>query len=316
MTSSTSATSRSRASDVGLIATPNSPSQHGGYQRNRTLHGRNCLLGSLLESTFTSITVINDDKAIVCTDNGDICLLDNVNGAQKLYRIKSATFTITAVSLDTERQHIYISGLRGNFMVMKVSSVLDLNGMDSIALRKSTSETNLKSLSTKSEHADEQLSNPSLVSSDMKHYIALAPIEGAIVAIDNHRAIRLLKFDHDETGDPNGSENLLQQLLAHRDGVLGVKWLSARNYFESLYYTWSVGGSVLFWGRDGICKRDLNVDLENGNCANTGLVGGAPAIDDCEPNELRAVNISEKLEYLVAGDRRGVIKCVSRIEKL
>jgi hypothetical protein len=51
----------------------------------KTLPGRNCILDSLKEANFTSVVTVAPNKAIVATDKGDICLIDDtlarINGS-------------------------------------------------------------------------------------------------------------------------------------------------------------------------------------------------------------------------------------------
>lgn len=44
---------------------------------------RNGLLGDLLEATSTSVIALSADQAVICSDAGDVCLLEDTEKAQR-----------------------------------------------------------------------------------------------------------------------------------------------------------------------------------------------------------------------------------------
>jgi WD40 repeat protein len=92
--------------------------------------------------------------------------------------------------------------------------------------------------------------------------------------------------------------DVVQKLPAHGDPVLGVSSLTKFNKANASFYTWSAGGSILFWTPDGTCVQTLQVPLEQ--LANS----------DFEPNELRIVGTFADAHYLVTGDKYGVLRII------
>ncbi|KAK8025601.1 hypothetical protein PG990_003424 [Apiospora arundinis] len=71
---------------------------------SKSLPGRNILLGGLLEATFSCAAAIDETHAIICTETGDICLLDDTAkqtklGSGCLYRGKSGNFATLDLNL-------------------------------------------------------------------------------------------------------------------------------------------------------------------------------------------------------------------------
>src|SRR5690242_18172898 len=57
---------------------------------NKPLSGRNCLLGDLQDATFTSVCQVAPNKAIVASERGDLCLIDETDRDQNFSRIAHA----------------------------------------------------------------------------------------------------------------------------------------------------------------------------------------------------------------------------------
>ncbi|KAI9844558.1 MAG: hypothetical protein M1837_005517 [Sclerophora amabilis] len=92
------------------------------------------------------------------------------------------------------------------------------------------------------------------------------------------------------------------ELPAHPDAVMGVRALSQPHYLSASYFTWSRGGMIIFWGPDGQRKGEMRVDLEH-----------APTNDDELSNELRVVQASPNSNFLVSGDRLGVLRIMDGV---
>lgn len=95
------------AADAKTQPSPASPSV------SNPLPGRNCLLGSLVDSTFTCVVRSMDDRAIVCSEKGDICLIEENEGNQRLVKIEEAGFGITSIATDPESKYVWLGGLGG-----------------------------------------------------------------------------------------------------------------------------------------------------------------------------------------------------------
>ena len=91
-------------------STPTAPSS----PLPKSLSGRNCLLGPLLEAIFTCATRLSDNQAIACSQKGAICLVDDRDGTQRLTKIGHAGFAATCVAIDAECKYLWIGGKDGS----------------------------------------------------------------------------------------------------------------------------------------------------------------------------------------------------------
>jgi hypothetical protein len=79
----------------------------------KSLSGRNCLLGPLADSVFACVTAISQNKAVVCTERGDICLIDDTEGAQRLSKVAHAGFGVSCVAAEPDSNSVWVSGKCG-----------------------------------------------------------------------------------------------------------------------------------------------------------------------------------------------------------
>lgn len=249
---------------------------------NVTLPGRNCILGSLVEQNFTSIVTVSDTKAFVSTEKGDICLLDDSDRAQRLFKVASADFGVTALAADSNGL-LHIAGLNGDMSTMEVSKLVDAAPPPSPTSRDESPPGSppRSPTSPKFHH-------------DTPYIIAMAPIRDLVVSVDSRRAIRLLEVGTDGDASTN---KVVQQLPAQGDGVLGVHSLPLSNTFDASFVTWSADGMVKFWTPDGTAKGDIKVPLEQ-----------LDSID--EANELRTIEPSPHVDFIATGDKYGVLSII------
>lgn len=241
---------------------------------HKTLAGRNCLLESLLETTFTSVVAISQSKAIVASDKGDICLIDDSDGTQRFAKVAEAGFAVASMATDT-RGRLHLASSQGVLKTLDIKTTIDVI--------------------TPPPSPPPRVESPTVTLTTASSQIqAVAALADYLVTVDSQRSIRISHLcasdDESIVGD------VVQKLQAHGDSVLGVAALTKPNIPEASFYTWSAGGSVLFWGQDGLCKTSLDIDLEQ--------------LDnfDVEPNELKTVRTSADASYLVTGDKYGVMR--------
>lgn len=240
---------------------------------HRILYGRNCLLNDLIESTFIGIAPISTSKAIVCSESGDICLLDDSNGNQAFAKVGHVDFVVTAVCRDWQG-NILLSGKEGKIRSIPGQKFLDGQAPGDLS-------------TTASEGAP--LSPPTPL-------LALASLNDHIVAVDASRFIKLIKplaLESETTPDVE------LRLPAHGGPVLGVRPCIASDHADVAFFTWSAEGTILFWTQNGSCKRSVNIELEQ-----------AEGADDGSINELRVVRAFSKGRKLVTGDKYGVLRLV------
>ncbi|KAF2460631.1 WD domain-containing protein, partial [Lineolata rhizophorae] len=253
-----------RQSDIGFaLASPG----------HKTLPGRNCLLGALLESTFTSVAAIGQNKGVIGTDRGDLCVLDDSDGTQRISKVADTGFGITALSYDG-KGCVHVAGVDGSLTKYKLEDIL-------------SAQTPPPSPSPKIDRpSSRQGKKPT-------HTVAIECLGNLLAAVDSRRSIQLL--DMDSRTCPLA---VVQKLPAHGTAVQGVRSLFRPNPFDASFYTWSSGGTVLFWAQDGICKGEISIELEQ--------AGGT----DEDPNELRTVRNSSRVGFLVSGDKYGVLRII------
>lgn len=198
----------------------------------KTLAGRNCLLGVLVETTFSCVASISDDVAVVCSEKGDICLVDD-NDGQKLIKVGHAGFGVTCISADIDRRLICIGG-RGATKTI---------GFDEL----------LKGRTLQESSGDHSYLPSTQLGYGTLYAIALSA--EVCIAVDSQHAISISK-DAIVSGAPT-------PLRAHRDPVLGVRLLYQPNSMAADFFTWSSSGEVLFWDlQGGQRKGSMRIEIE------------------------------------------------------
>lgn len=238
----------------------------------KTLSGRNVLLGPLVEATFTTLVAISDHKAIVCSEKGDVCLLDDSEGA-KLLKLTNTGFQITCLAIDMDTRRVRIGGRHG---------ILKSIGLDDLLSSNTSQEMSL-------------VVGESTPGDDDGHLCAMGYAARSLVTIDSKHSIKISSPDSDEA-DP---KMLNTPFPAHGDAVLGVRLLTDGNPTEASFLTWSANGRIVFWGLDGYSKKSLTVDVEQNNPADEDVI-----------NQCQVVHVSKGADFIVAGDKCGVLKII------
>ncbi|KAK4135657.1 WD40 repeat-like protein [Trichocladium antarcticum] len=81
-------------------------------QAQKPLLGRNILLGPLLDATFCCALPVSDDKAIVCSEAGQM----------KLVKVLDLGFSVSCIA--SRGDNVYVGGKDGQFAVMSLDSIL------------------------------------------------------------------------------------------------------------------------------------------------------------------------------------------------
>ncbi|KAF2762193.1 WD repeat protein-like protein [Pseudovirgaria hyperparasitica] len=241
---------------------------------NKTLQGRNCLLGPLLECTFTSVIPISASKAVICTSRGDICLLDDTEGAQRLFKIADAGFGVNCSTVSDDGR-LHLTGAQGTLKILRVDDLL---------------ATRTPPQSPGPVDATEDAA----LASDTCHIEAITSLKSCLVSVDSEHHIKLLRLPTDD----GSSVEVIRQLPAHSDAVLGVDALPLPNKFDASFFTWSADGAVLFWDQGGYCKGDMKVELTQ------------PDDVEDDRNELKVVRASRNADFFACGDKVGLLRIV------
>lgn len=266
-----------RPLDLAVSLTENGDRRNSLPSRgHKPLAGRNTILGDLLEATFTCVVSLSDDKAIVCTEGGDICILDDSEKNQRLTRVARVEFSIAAACLGPE-SHLIVTGVNGN---IKSMNILELGNVFLPTLTDSGSSTPTKAPSRSS-----------------RHFVAIGFVGENIVTVDNRHGIQLRPLPSSDDADE--LEPALQNLPAHSDAVLGVRALAEPNELGAAFFTWSSSGTVIFWSSDCDAQATLQIPLDQ-SADMYNVV-----------NELRAVVSSVNASYAITGDRYGLLRFVT-----
>ncbi|EEP81539.1 predicted protein [Uncinocarpus reesii 1704] len=255
---------------------PNSPTKAKPNSDSSTLSanlgpialpGRNCLLGNLRESVFTCISTISDNEAIVCTDTGAICLLDDTTGQQKLHFIKNLNIGVSSIAVDRETAVVWFGCRDGAFQQLSTEDL------------KVSSSGSVPTPSTETPESPKSKNPPT---------VSMGIVSNHMVTVDSTHAIRVY---------PLVSPNIAQvtqgvDLLAHKDSILGISAITVPTpHSGAQFFTWSCTGAVSFWDLEGKCHATRRVEIEQ-------LAG-----NDDEPNELKVLRTTEDMKMFVSGDK-------------
>ncbi|KAE8350641.1 hypothetical protein BDV28DRAFT_35360 [Aspergillus coremiiformis] len=256
-------------SRLNVESAPNSP----GFAP-RALSGRNCLLGSLADSTFTSVATVSDREAVVGTDTGALCLLNDGEGSPKISLVENVGFSITSLMVDSDRSYVWVGG-RGKRM-QKYS--FDALRSSAAPLSPSPSDTS---------SGEQKLRGPAIT--------CMGSLTTHMVTVDTTRAIHIYPITAVDNDDEQS--HVETTLLAHRDAVLGIGPLKVPNDLEADFFTWSCRGRVNFWDCHGKCQDSRIISLEQ-----------VPGVDEDASNELKVVRATDEMDLFVSGDKFGVLR--------
>ncbi|KHJ33894.1 putative mitogen-activated protein kinase-binding protein 1 [Erysiphe necator] len=235
----------------------------------KTLAGRNVLLGPLVDVTFTALAKISDNRALVSSEKGDLCLIDDTYGP-KLLNLTNTGFSITCIAVDLKTRRVRVGGKNGRKLSIGLDDLLSPNTPP-------TSPIPMEELSA----------------SASTNICAMGFCGRRLVTIDTNHLIEISKLDSYDP-DPTIQSTYFS---SHSNAVLGLCMIDD-NPLNADFMTWSPSGTIKFWDLNGFSKGSLNVELQQ----NLG--------ENEAPNECLIVRVSKGAEYLVYGDRYGIIRLV------
>ncbi|KAK8094567.1 WD40-repeat-containing domain protein [Apiospora hydei] len=191
---------------------PGEASSPSSSQSTKSLPGRNILLGGLLEATFSCAAAIDETRAIICTETGEICLFDDTAKQMKLSKVLEIGFVTTCVTV--RDQVAYIGGKSGNFATLDLELFLQYS--INCILKTSHSSTGL---------------------------LAMGFLKDNLVTLDSKRSIDIWNVSY-IPGEPDTTITRMQ-IPGQGDSILGVDVLSQPNEIEAAFYTWSASGDIL-----------------------------------------------------------------------
>ncbi|KAG9257518.1 WD40-repeat-containing domain protein [Emericellopsis atlantica] len=194
----------------------------------RALPGRNVLLGSMLEATFTCASV-DGKKLVVCTEAGDVCIFDDEVKQVKLVRVLNVGFAITSIIIRGDVA--YVGGEDGQFATLDVQGVME--GVESSILSSSRSSRGV---------------------------VAMGFLTHKLVTIDANHSIDI--WNPDDTPGRNANEFPHITLPGHGEAIVGCQTLPTPNRMDAAFYTWSASGIVAFWDLEGRVRSLVRVAVD------------------------------------------------------
>jgi WD40 repeat protein len=244
----------------------------------RTLLGRNCLLGDLLDKTFTAIVAVTANKAIVCSEGGDICVFEDNGSSSYIVWVGDTDFQIHAATLLSPNL-LLIAGHGGN---------LRLLGLEKLTAAPITPDMKLYEKGVRIK-----------VGQTADTIVAMGYLGEDLVILDSQRQIQILSCNPDASKLIDGSETSIHCLPAHGSPPVGIYAITESTASGTASISWTSDGSVLFWDYSGCFQKRVRIIIEQGLSTGDELV-----------NELKVVRMTKDGAYLVSGDRLGILRSV------
>ena len=194
----------------------------------RTVPGRNILLGNLLEATF-SCAAVDGNRLIFCTDSGDVCILDDDDKQMRLARVLTLDFSITTITI---RSNVaYVGGKEGQFATLDVKSVMD--GCADCILTTTTAKSGV---------------------------VAMGFLSENLVTIDSKQSIDIWSADF--LPGQQGEALAHVPIPGHGEPIIGVHSLQLPNKSNAAFVTWSSSGNITFWDSEGQIKSTMELNID------------------------------------------------------
>lgn len=194
----------------------------------KTLPGRNVLLGSLLEASFTCGLPLDESRALLSSDSGDVCLLDDTAGQMRLSRLAGLGFASTCCS--QRGPHAIIAGSNGQVATFAVDALATSDSQEVIPT--DVTET----------HA----------------FAAMGYVQDQLVTVRFDRSIDVWVAES-VPGHLTEKDASQIKLPGHNEPLLGIQKLSTT---AGTFLTWSGSGKVLLWGLDGALQKSMHVSVD------------------------------------------------------
>jgi hypothetical protein len=235
-------------------------------------------LGPLNDHTFSCISSISEQEAVMGTESGAVCLLNDREGSQRLSVVTQVGFAVTSLTVDFDRESIWLGG-RGRRMQR-----LSFEFLRRTPTSSPTSPAKLEKMAV-----DKKTKAPAIT--------CMGSLSSHLVTVEATREIHIYPIETlPDEGEQEHGETSMQ---AHRDPVLGIRPLKAPNKFSADFFSWARNGSVNFWDARGKCVDSKTVTVEQ-----------SVAGDEDVANELKILRAVGNADWFVAGDKFGVLRFV------
>ena len=260
-------------------------------QTPQPLAGRNCLLGNLVDATFTCVTPISETEAVVCTEAGHVCIISGTGLSQEVKIAKKLPNSIGAVTACVKTGQVILDGPNGEprletieqLRMLAAQSKWPSSGPQSPAIVNEPPTLGFSTTPAVPKQAREASAS-----------VAFACLDRIIIKLDEDCNLQMLCRPEDA-----GEELVLvNEYRSHRDPIQGVKLLSVGHRLGT-FFTWSQSGIVAFWNEDGVLFSSRKIEAETTHDE----IGEIP-------NELKIVDADNEARYFASGDKVGVLKVI------
>lgn len=254
------------------------------------LPGRNCLLGDLVDITFTCAVAVTERDVLICTDIGTLCRVDISKSPAELALVKHEACPAGAMAFREGPRRLVWAGGGGD---MQETSVDVLLGHKEPTIAQPRSQAACAELSSRVPKGSTLRQSLGLSQLSPTGAIAVSCLTKHTICINMESNLVLSRAD--------ANECLSEQkpLSSHNEPVAGVQALDAAVGLGA-FFTWSKNGEVRFWGNDAELLRVEQIELDEGS-----------DIEDAACNELKVLRHSQHGAFL-SGDRFGVLKLIRR----
>lgn len=244
------------------------------------LQGRNCLLGSMVDCTFTCALSVDQTSLIVGTETGDLCSVDTSQSTLELRVLRKIDSSVTSIACAANTSRLLLGTSHG------------LHEEDLEVLRKQENDSCARTSKRKPPRPSSIRQSLGLVHRAERSIMAIGTLADHTITLDNDGSLQIVGYENDER------DNSRPTFAAHNSVIVGVQTLpesAARGHF----FTWSKNGEIKFWTSDGLLLKQEKVELDE-----LGVDG-----DNCQ-NELSRMRYSSLHDSFIAGDRFGLLKLI------
>lgn len=207
----------------------NGPETNSMSPQQKTVPGRNVLLGPLLETSFTCALPLDDSHGLLCSDGGDVCVLVSTSGQMRLAQFTTMDYGILCCT--RHGSLALIGGRNGQVAKFDVESMLD-GASDAIIAE----ERSLAVLA------------------------AMGFVHDQLVTIDSDRSISIWKAE--KLPGRNSEASSRTNLPGQNEPVLGIQSLTQFKAPGPSFFTWSASGKIVLWNLDGIVQEHFQIAVD------------------------------------------------------
>nr|RBQ88676.1 hypothetical protein FVER53263_00581 [Fusarium verticillioides] len=196
----------------------------------RTLPGRNILLGPLLEDTFTCAAIVKNSSLIICSETGCVCIMAEDDRQMKLQKVLGLDFSISTIAV--KDNIAYVGGRHGHLAVLDIEAVLNAQPPSACIKETTFCPTG---------------------------QVALGFLAHKLVTIDSQQSIDIWSSDHVPGKNTKAMASI--PIPGHGQSVTGIQALERPNDLNASFLTWTVSGNVSFWTLEGQVQASIDVPI-------------------------------------------------------